>query len=145
MYALKVKEIERTYKNAGQHAEQALAFTLTNEMRKHNSMAFDQASDIPEFNMSVKSSRFTLASASMLEASDKEGQIAEYFKRVHSTHVAYVTKDFSKAYVMDMAEFKKFIELFCSLTRESTKNGGGKKLKCRAESKKMIEWFVKNI
>jgi hypothetical protein len=52
----------------------------------------------------------------------------------------YGTKN-GKAYMMNMDEFKEFVYSFCSLGRESKKNGGACKIKCRSESKKMLQWL----
>ena len=42
---------------------------------------------------------------------------------------------------MNAVEFREFLEVFCHMERESEKNGGGWKVRCRAESKKMLKWF----
>lgn len=145
MTLIQMQEINRTYKNNGLHAEQALAFTLTGEIRKHDSKPFYADSDIPEFAMSVKSAHFTLASANIMQAQDKNGQIEEYLMRVHSTTVAYVSKDFSVAYVMTMVEFAEFLYKFTTLTAESKKHGGKMKLMARSESKAMKAWFAEKL
>ena len=41
METMKVATINRTYTNWGAHCEQALAFTLTGEIRKHDHVPFD--------------------------------------------------------------------------------------------------------
>lgn len=135
-----IANIERTYANWGNHVEQALAYTLTGEMRKHDHVPFFADSDIPEFNMSVKSNGFTLASAKVNHGETFEEKLNDFVTRVHSDKFAYVTLEMV-AYVMNLEEFVTFIRLFCYLDRESTKNGGGKKIKCRAESKKMLAWL----
>ena len=70
-------ELLNNYKNAGQNAEQSLAYALTGEIRKHDKVAFDKGSDIPEFKMSVKSARFTLAST--LNGESYEEMQADFF------------------------------------------------------------------
>lgn len=137
---MKVATINRTYTNWGAHCEQALAFTLTGEIRKHDHVPFDKDSDIPEYNMSVKSSGFTLASAKVNHGETFEEKVTDFFARVHSTIFAYVANDFT-AYLMDKTTFEKFIRTFGRLDRESKKNGGGFKVKCLKESQKMIEWL----
>lgn len=140
MTTIKVTEIERTYTNFGMHVEQCLAYMLTGEVRKHDRVPFYVDSDIPEFGISVKSSGFTLASANVNFGETKEEKIADYMARVVSKTVAYVTQDMV-AYMMNLEEFREFIEKFCYLGRESQAHGGGLKLKCYKESKKMLSWL----
>ena len=144
MYTIKTAAIERTYKNFGNHAEQALAFTLTGEIRKHDKVAYDKGSDIPEFNMSVKSSGFSLMSARLCESEDFEEIIAQYMARSASTCVAYVAQNMV-AYVMNMKQFNEFLHRFCYLNRESTQNGGGVKVKMLKESKKVLAWLNERV
>lgn len=144
MYTIQVAEIEREYDNFGNHAEQALAYTLTGEIRKHDHIPFYEDSDIPEYAMSVKSSGFTLASAKVNKGETFDEKWADFSKRVHSTCFAYVSHDMV-AYVMTKREFKKFVYAFCNLDHESEKNGGGLKIKCRNESKKMVAWLESQV
>ena len=57
-----------------------------------------------------------------------------YFARVHSDVFVYITKGYI-AYEMNKSEFRKFLEVFSTLERESEKNGGQVKIRCRKESK----------
>lgn len=132
--------IERNYKNDGAHAEQMLTYTLTGEMRTHDSVPFDKGSDIPEFEMSVKSARATIVSGALMHSDDKDTQMAEYFSRVASKVFAYVSKT-EIAYLMDAVEFHAFLAKFVNMERESEKNGGKMKMRLRSESKAMIEWL----
>ena len=129
-----------TLSNAGQARQQDLTYALTGEIRKPDSVPFDMDSDIPEFSISVKSSRFTLASASALSATTFDGQLNEFSERVHSEKFAYVTKD-NMVYIMDKVEFLDFCHEFCGWEQESKKNGGAYKVRCRKESKRMIKWL----
>ena len=140
METLKVKNINRQYANWGSHCEQALAYTLTGEVRPHGHARFDVESDIPEYHMSVKSSGFTLASAKATNGNTFEEKLADFMNRVQSERFAYVSLDFT-AYIMDKKTFERFVKTFCYLDRESTRNGGGTKIKCLKESKKMIAWL----
>ena len=144
MYIIKTATIERTYDNFGNHAEQALAYTLTGEIRDHGDLPYDQGSDIPEFNMSVKSSGFSLMSANLCESEDFEEIIAQYMTNTASTCVAYVAQNMV-AYVMNMEQFNEFLHQFCRLDRESSKNGGGVKVKMRKESKKVLTWLNERV
>lgn len=141
MEIIKVASIPRTYKNNGQHAEQALCYTLTGEIRKADKVPFDKASDIPEYAISVKSSRFTLASAKANFGDTFEEKLTDFVNRVHSTRFAYVSLANMVAYVMNIEEFADFVRNFCTLAKESTSNGGGMKIRCKKESKTMIDWL----
>lgn len=137
-------EFVSTAKMPYQRAESNANFMLTGKLReKHDNVPFDIDSDIPEFHCSVKSSRFTLCSGSMLTAQDFDGQIAEYMARTASTVVCYMAMN-GYAYFMDMVEFEMFLRRFCSLQRES----GGKFMKVRmrsAESDTHIKWLESHI
>ena len=133
MTTIQLVQIDRTYKNHGQHCEQLLAYNLTGEIRTHDSKRFDKASDIPEFDCSVKSEGFTLSQK--LVNTTKETQIEEFFNRSVSKQYAYVTADYQTAVIMDKAEFKTFLILFCSMTKASQKCGGMPVLKMRSESR----------
>lgn len=134
-------EMERTYKNNGSHCEQLLAYTLTGEMRTHDSVPFDKGSDIPEFGgISVKSSHATIVSGALMHSETKSEQIAEYFERTASTVFAYVAEN-AIAYLMNRTEFCAFLNQFVRMERESSKNGGKMKMRLPAENRKMIEWL----
>ena len=45
------------------------------------------------------------------------------------------------AYVMNKSEFEEFLRTFAYMDRDSKKNGGLTKIKCRKESQKMLNWF----
>lgn len=135
------KTINRTYANDGAHREQALAYTLTGEMRRHDKVRYNEGSDIPEFHMSVKASGFTLMSGNICKAQDFEGILAEYAENTASRQVAYVTEDMT-AYVMEIPLFCEFCRAFCRLERESQKNGGRYKVRMNKESKAVLEWLA---
>jgi hypothetical protein len=139
-----VTDIACTSSNRGIHCEQALAFTLTGEIRKHDHVPFHMGSDIPEFNMSVKSSGFTLASGKINMGETFDEKLADFFGRVHSDKFAYVTVSMV-AYIMDRNEFEQFLRTFGYMDRDSQKNGGLLKVKCRKESKKMLKWFEARV
>lgn len=141
MYTINCTTIERTYSNHGQHCEQMLAYTLTNEMRSADHVPFDVDSDIPEFHMSVKSSRATLASARAMRSTTYMEQIDEFFARTASTCFAYVSME-NVAYVMNADEFRAFLLQFSSFQRESSTNGGGYKIRLNKESGKMLKYLT---
>ena len=113
----------------------------------HDHSAYDKDSDIVAagLNISVKASGFSLMSGSLCEGlEDFDGIWNLYESRVHSDHFAYVTSEY-EVYMMNIAEFKSFIYMFGALERESQKNGGKVKIKCRKESKKMLAWLDSNM
>lgn len=140
MERMQVKDIERTYANWGDHCQQALDYMLTGRRQKHDHVPFDKDSDIPEYAMSVKSNGFTLASAKINRGNTFDEKLDDFKARVHSTRFAYVDL-FMVAWIMDIVEFEAFVRRWCYLDHESTKNGGGVKIKCLNESKKMRAWL----
>ena len=140
MKKIEIATIERHYANFGMHAEQALAYTLTGEIRRHDHVSFTAGSDIPEFHMSVKSAKFSLMNGNLCEAQDFDGIVEEFFAKTASKCFAYVTQEMG-CFVMDANEFRCFVCQFCGLSRESTKNGGRCKVQMRSESKKVLEWL----
>jgi len=109
----------------------------------HDAKAYDKASDVEtaDKRISVKSAKFTLMAGSLCEGLTEFDDIWNlYASRTHSDTFAYVTEDFT-AYEMDMNEFKAFVYQFCRVERESQKNGGACKIRCRSESQALLKWF----
>lgn len=128
-------------------AEWALCSCYGIERTKHDSSAYDRDSDVNagDMRISVKTSGFTLMAGSLCEGRDTfDGIWNLYADRVHSNHFAYVTAD-GTCYMMSLGEFKKFVYAFCRVERESEKNGGAMKIRCRKESKKMVKWLTANM
>ena len=46
---------------------------------------------------------------------------------------------------MNLEEFERFVYAFCFVDRDSQSNGGRCKIRCRAESKKMLAWLAENV
>lgn len=130
-----------TCNNFGIYAEQALTYMLTGEIRTHDKVPFDKGSDIPEFNMSVKSGGFSLASGNINIGDTFEEKFDDFMSRVVSDKFAYITRDMI-AYIMNKAEFGKFVHIFCRLGRESSSKGGKTKIRCLNESQKMRNWLA---
>ena len=142
MTSKKLNPITNLYpRNFGAYAESVVAYDVTGEIRTHDHVPFDKGSDIPELNASVKSARFTLASANLSNGNTLEEKINDYFNRVASNLFIYVTKDLT-AYYMDANEFRAFLEKFTTLQRESEKNGNGMKVRAKSESKAMKQWLA---
>ena len=109
----------------------------------HDHAAYDKDSDVNfgDKHMSVKASKFTLMSGSLCEGRETFDGIWELFaERTHSNTFVYGAQT-GKAYEMNLDEFKRFVYTFCTVQRESEKNGGAAKIRCRAESKKMLDWL----
>lgn len=125
-------------------AEWALCAEYGITRTKHDSSAYDRDSDVNagEVRISVKTSAFTLMAGSLCEGLEDFDSIWNlYERRVHSNMFAYVTLD-GYCYMMDIAEFKNFVYQFCKTERESAKNGGAMKIRCRKESGKMLAWLA---
>lgn len=123
-------QIERQYKNNGQHAEQVMRFTLTGEIVKADNKSHRLGGDV--LDIQIKSQKATVCKGYDLEA---------YLALDGANRFAYVTSDFATAYVMNKAEYIEFVSEFGCKTRESQKNGGGEKIQLLSESKRMLEWF----
>lgn len=144
MKTITIAKIDRMYSNFGQHAEQALAYTLMGEIRLHGHTNFFEDSDIPEYAMSVKAGGFTLASGSINMGDTFDEKWQDFRNRVVSKEFAFVTHDMV-AYIMNIDEFESFVYAWCKLERESEKNGGGMKIRCKKESQKMIDWLQSRV
>lgn len=113
----------------------------------HDNVAYDRGSDIEtgDMNISVKSSGFTLMAGNLCEGLTTYDEIWNlYMERTHSNLWAYVTEDY-QVYMMNREEFTAFCEAFCKTERESAKNGGAMKIRCKKESKKMLAWLASHI
>lgn len=139
-----IEQLNRQYKNNGQHMEQCVAYTYTHEVRQHDNVPYDKGSDIPEYHISVKSSAFSLASAKLIKGETVAEQLAYYIEHTASKKILYVTENYD-GYEMDLTEFAEFVMMFCYMTRESSKSGGGLKVRARKESKKMLEWLAARV
>ena len=142
MTIIKALEINRTYTNNGQHCQQVVDFTLTGNIRKADNHKWNEDSDIPELNMSVKSPRFTLAYS--LEGETKEEKINYYFSKVKSTSWAYITTE-GDIYIMNKIEFYAFLMFCTNLQRSSSSNGGHYTIKQNHETQKIRNWLKAQI
>lgn len=114
---------------------------------KHDSKPYTTDSDIEieGMNISVKAGGASLMSGKLCEGCKTfEGIWRRFRRNVHSDTFAYVTSDFT-VYMMSIDEFSKFIHAFAYLDRESTKNGGGIKIKIKNESGKMLRWLDSKV
>ena len=131
-------------KNMGDAREWALCNYFGCTRCKHDKTPYDQGSDISVNGMdiSVKSSAFTLMAGNLCEGRETfDGIWSLYAERVHSNTFAYITTDFT-AYIMNIDEFCQFVYNFCYIERDSEKNGGKMKIRCKKESQKMRKWLA---
>ena len=131
------------YNNAGINAELAYANICGESDHKFDNITYNRGSDVNagQRHISVKSSKFTLMSGSLCEGRTSFDAIWDlYASKVASNEWAYITKT-GVAYEMNKDEFKSFVYEFCGLEKESAKNGGAYKIRCKAESKKMLKWL----
>lgn len=130
-------------KNNGIRREWAVCAYEGIKRVSHDHSSYDKDSDVNVGNrhISVKSSKFSLMSGSLCEGKTEFDAIWElYSTKAHSNEWCYMTESYI-AYFMNKEEFKQFVYEFCSITKESQKNGGYTKIQCRKETKKMIEWL----
>lgn len=106
------------------------------------STTFDKGSDIPEYNMSVKTSGFSLARG--LRGTTAHELIEDFFDRVYSRTFCYIAWDpktnIVTEYIMTKSEFGAFINEFAYLHYESGKNHS-LKINALGTSKRMIAWL----
>lgn len=129
--------------NHGDACEYALCKHYNINRESHDHSSYNKNSDIVvnDKNISVKSDGFTLMSGSLCKGLNTFGEIWNLFEQTtHSNVFAYITKSFT-VYEMDINEFKLFMFIFGRVERESEKNGGQLKIRCKKESKKMERWL----
>lgn len=135
------------YNNSGICAEFAYATICGVSNHKFDHISYNRGSDVNagHRHISVKSSGFTLMSGSLCEGNTTfDGIWNLYASKVASNEWAYITKD-GRAFEMNLNEFKNFVYSFCGLEKESAKNGGFYKIRCKKESKKMLQWLEARI
>lgn len=130
-------------RNAGDNAEFAVCAYENVARVKHDSANYMAASDlsIGERHISVKAARFSLMSGIYSNGRTTVAEILDIFMaNTHSNEFVYVTKAF-EAYYMNITEFAAFVMTFCTAQRESSKNGGAVKVRCKHETKAMLEYL----
>lgn len=132
-----------TAKNEGIRREWALCAYEGIERTKHDHTPYDKGSDVEvgARHISVKASKFTLMSGSLCEGKTEFSDIWElYATKKHSNEWCYITEDFI-GYMMSLDEFKQFVYKFCKVEKESKKNGGYSKIRCKEETAEMRKWL----
>lgn len=131
MTTIELKQIKRFYKNNGQHAEQIARFTLTGEIARADNKPFWIGGDIGDIQ--IKSAKATIC---------KGNDIESHLKADGANRYGYVTKDFSRMFLMTKVEYLEFSRKFSYETKDSNgKNGGNVKMKFKYESREMIEYL----
>ena len=120
------------YNNHGQNAEQSVRYALTGEILKADNLKFDKGSDV--LNFQIKSARATICKGTDLE---------QYLNLDASTAYIYATKK-GVAYIMSRTEYIAFVKAFGTVTTESEKNGGAKKIRLGHETKALLDWLQLN-
>ena len=131
MTNITLNQLPRIYKNNGQHAEQLFRYTMCGEICKADNKQGTDYQDIQ-----IKSSRATVC---------KGTDLAKHIAQDKAQRYAYVTSDFSSAYIMTKAEYLNFTSQFSTVTTESQKNGGAKKTRLKEENSKMIQYLEGKI
>lgn len=121
--------------NHGEFAEVMLKSVLGYAAVKDACGAYDVTDDIPELNMSVKSSKATLVNRPL--GYDFNSFKDVYFHTCHSTKWAYVstTTESLTVYYMDRDEFESFIDNWATFTADR------KVIRFKEESNKMLRWL----
>lgn len=130
MTSINLVSITRTYKNNGQHAEQVVRYTLGGTIEKADNRSHTLGGDYEDIQ--IKSARATVC---------KGNDIRAYLANDGANRYGYVTSDFSKMFIMNREEWIIFTTEFGTVTRESSKNGGGIKIRLKEENTKMIQFL----
>ena len=131
----------------GDAREWALCEHYGVERNRHDNKTYMESSDlvVGDKRISIKSARFTLMSGAFCKGLNTVSEIWErYEATTHSNTAAYVTKDY-EAFEMNMDDFKEFVLTFGSIQKESEKNGGGSKVRCKSESKALLRWLRSKV
>ena len=123
-------DFSRQYRNNGQHMEQWVRYTLTGEVAKADNLEHHKGADCMGYQ--IKSARATIC---------KGTDIRAYLATDKATAYIYATEN-GIAYVMSRTEYIEFVEVFGTVTTESTKNGGAKKIRLKSESTALLTYLA---
>ena len=126
-------EYLNNYANHGQNAEQSIRKALTGEIAKADNVAQDKGTDCLGYQ--IKSARATVCKGTDIHA---------YLATDMATEYIYATAD-GTAYIMNRTEYIEFIEVFGTVTRESTRNGGGEKIRLKSESVALLAYLAERV
>lgn len=125
----------------GIHTQQRVDLTLTGQIRPHDDRPWHSGSDIPEYEMSVKSKHFSLASGGELNGETPSEWLDDFFHRVASKVFCYVMDDIG--YIMNPTEFREFCDNFTELDHDTT--NGLPKLRGKRCDRKIKAWFEAHL
>ena len=119
------------YKIGGQAKEQHLRYDITGEVVKADNKNHSVCADCG--NIQIKSARATIC---------KGVDIDSYLAEDAADFFAYITKA-NDVYLMTKAQWSEMAKAFGTVTTESKKNGGSKKIRLRYETPEMLAWLAK--
>jgi len=127
----------KTYKNNGEFLESVAKHYRGLDYMVNPSTSYDNGSDIPELNASVKSSGATLAS---ITGETVEDILKTYFERVHSTLWIYMVRidDTATEYHMNRAEFERFLRTWYKVDKD---RNGQLKVRFKKTGPSMVRWL----
>jgi hypothetical protein len=121
------------YTNHGQDAEQSVRYALTGRVERADNIAHDKGADCLTYQ--IKSARATIC---------KGTDIRAYLATDYATAYIYATAD-GIAYEMTRTEYIAFVEVFGTVTRESSKNGGATKIRLKHETSAMLAYLAERV
>lgn len=124
-------EYLNNYANHGQNAEQSIRKVLTGETAKADNIPHDKGADCLGYQ--IKSARATVC---------KGTDIRAYLATDYATEYIYGTND-GIAYIMSRSEYIEFVEMFGTVTKESSRNGGAEKIRLKSESVALLSYLEK--
>lgn len=126
-----------TWMNAGEFSEAIAKAAHGLNPQKDANTRYDQGSDIPEYNASVKSSAASLTNVKLGNTYDES--IAAYFKTVASTEFWYVSivDGLVIIYKMNATKFERFLRKFAKLNERGV-------IRIAKTSAKMLAWLDAN-
>lgn len=127
----------RHWLNGGEFAEVVAKAVHRLEAGKDANTRFDEGSDVPEYNASVKSSKASLTNMKLADTFDDS--VRAYFEQVHSTEFWYVTitDELATIYKMNANKFERFLRKFSKLNERGV-------IRIAATSSKMLAWLDAN-
>ena len=127
----------RHWMNGGEFAEVVAKAAHGLEAGKDANTRFDEGSDVPEYNASVKSSKASLTNMKLADTFDDS--VRAYFEQVHSSEFWYVTitDELATIYKMNATKFERFLRKFSKLNERGV-------IRIAATSSKMLAWLDAN-
>lgn len=127
----------KSWLNGGEFLEAVAKALHGLDPHKDANTRFDEGSDVPEFNASVKSSKASLTNMKL--ADSFEASLTAYFEQVASSEFWYVTitDELATIYKMNATKFEKFLRKFSKLNERGV-------IRIAATSSKMLAWLDAN-